>query len=81
MTPTWLSKLVKRGDTINFVVAGRGPFLWAPTVKFIEGVKAGEVAEWTAEKDFSGTVAPKHLEAWEKFAQVLLETNEMTFVN
>jgi hypothetical protein len=34
-----------------------------------------------AEKDFSGTVAPKQLEAWEKLAQVLLETNEMTFVN
>jgi hypothetical protein len=41
-------------------------------------VKAGEVAEWAAEKkDFSGTVAQKHLEAWEKFAQVLLRTNEM----
>jgi hypothetical protein len=81
-TPTTLPRvLVKRGDTIDFVVAGKGPFTWAPTVKLIEGGKAGEVAEWNAEKDFSGTVAPKHLEAWEKFAQVLLETNEMTFVN
>ena len=43
--------------------------------------KPGEVVEWNAEKDFSGMVAEKHMEAWEKFAQVLLETNEMTFVN
>lgn len=73
--------LVKRGDTIDFVVVGKGAFNWAPTVRFIEGVKAGEVTEWNAEKDFSGTAAGKQMEAWEKFAQVLLETNEMTFVN
>ena len=73
--------LVKRGDTINFVVMGKGPFNWAPTVKLLEGGKAGELAEWSAEKDFSGTVSPKHLEPWEKFAQVLLETNELTFIN
>ena len=80
--PTKLPRvLVKRGDTIDFVVAGKGGFTWAPTVKFLEGGKAGEVAEWNAEKDFSGAVAPKHLEAWEKLAQVLLETNEMIFVN
>ena len=54
---------------------------WSPTVRFIEGTKPGEIAEWNAEKDFSGTVADKQMEAWEKFAQVLLETNEMTFVN
>jgi len=80
--PTRLPRvLVKRGDTIDFVVVGKGGFAWAPTVRFIEGVKAGESAEWNAEKDFSGTVAGKQMEAWEKFAQVLLETNEMTFVN
>jgi hypothetical protein len=73
--------LVRRGDTIDFVVVGKGAFTWSPTVRFIEGVKPGEVAEWNAEKDFSGTVAGKQMEAWEKFAQVLLETNEMTFVN
>jgi hypothetical protein len=81
-TGTRLPKvLVRRGDTIDFVVVGQGPFVWAPTVRFAGAVKAGEVIEWNAEKDFSGTVAPKQMEAWEKFAQVLLETNEMTFVN
>jgi hypothetical protein len=73
--------LVRRGDTIDFVVVGKGQFAWAPTIRFLEGTKAGEVVEWNAEKDFSGTVAGKQMEAWEKFAQVLLETNEMTFVN
>ncbi len=73
--------LVRRGDTIDFVVVGKGSFAWAPTIRFIEGAKPGEVTEWNAEKDFSGAVAGKQMEAWEKFAQVLLETNEMTFVN
>ncbi|MFM1768428.1 MAG: hypothetical protein RJA22_957 [Verrucomicrobiota bacterium] len=73
--------LVRRGDTIDFVVAGKGPFSWAPSIRLLEGGKAGDIANWNAEKDFSGTVSPKHLEPWEKFAQVLLETNELTFIN
>ena len=73
--------LVKRGDTIDFVVVGNGAFSWSPKVRFLEAAKSGDVAEWDAEKDFSGIVAGKQMEAWEKFAQVLLETNEMTFVN
>jgi hypothetical protein len=81
-SPTKLPRvLVRRGDTIDFVVVGKGPFAWAPTVRFSEGAKPGEVNDWNAERDFSGAVAPKQLEAWEKFAQVLLETNEMSFVN
>jgi hypothetical protein len=73
--------LVRRGDTLDFVVVGQGAFAWAPTIRFAGATAAGEVGEWNAEKDFSGTVAPKQMEAWEKFAQVLLETNEMTFIN
>jgi Protein of unknown function (DUF1553)/Protein of unknown function (DUF1549)/Planctomycete cytochrome C len=81
-TPTKLPKLmVKRGDTIDFVVAGKGSFNWAPVIKYLGGGKAGEVAEWSAEKDFGNRTAPKHMEPWEKLAQVLLETNEMTFIN
>jgi hypothetical protein len=80
--PTKLPRVrVRRGDTIDFAVAGHGPFAWAPSVRFIEGARPGEVNEWNAERDFSGAVAPKQLEAWEKFAQVLLETNELSFVN
>jgi len=73
--------LVRRGDTIDFVVVGQGPFVWAPTIRFAGTTGTGDVTEWNAERDFSGTVAPKQMEAWEKFAQVLLETNELTFVN
>src|SRR5262249_27837912 len=73
--PTKLPRvLVRRGDTIDFVVVGKGPFAWAPAIRFLEGAKAGEVNDWNAERDFSGNVAPKQLEAWEKVAQVLLET-------
>ena len=35
--PSFPRVLVKRGDTIDFVVVGKGPFNWAPTVKFLEG--------------------------------------------
>lgn len=81
-TPTKLPKLmVKRGDTIDFVVAGKGSFNWAPVIRHLETGKAGDLTEWNAEKDFSGRTAPKHMEPWEKLAQVLLETNEMTFIN
>jgi len=79
--PTALPRvLVRRGDTIDFVVTGKGPFMWAPTIR-AQTSKPGEPAEWSAEKDFSQKVAGKHMEAWEKLAQVLLETNELTFVN
>ncbi len=79
--PTQLPRvLVRRGDTLDFVVAGRGAFAWAPVVR-LENPKAGEPAEWNAERDFSQKVAEKHLEPWEKLAQVLLETNELSFVN
>ena len=71
---------IRRGDTIDFMAIGKGPFTWAPVVR-VEGGKAGELVEWNAERDFSGTLSPKHLEPWEKFAQVLLETNELTFIN
>jgi hypothetical protein len=68
--------LVKKGDVIDFVVMGRSSFTWAPEIKYVDGGKT-----WNAQKDFSGTLPPKNMDAWEKFAQVLLETNELTFVN
>ena len=72
--------MVKRGDTIDFIAAsitsGKGaPFGWGPTVKMEGG------GEWGAAKDFSDGSKNDRLGAWEKFAQVLLETNEMSFVN
>jgi len=79
--PTSLPRvLVRRGDTIDFVVTGKGAFSWSPIIR-AQQPKPGEPSEWNAEKDFSQKVAGKHMESWEKLAQVLLETNELTFVN
>jgi hypothetical protein len=73
--------LVKKGDAIDFVVLGRGAFAWSPNIKYVDGIVAGKVQAWDAKQDFSGALAPKQMEPWEKFAQVLFETNELTFVN
>ena len=51
-------------------------FGWAPVIKTVGGDKV-----WDAAKDFGGATAPDRLNAWEKFAQILLQTNELTFVN
>ena len=37
--------------------------------------------EWAAVKDFSDGSKNDRLGTWEKFAQVLLETNELSFIN
>jgi hypothetical protein len=76
--------MVKRGDTIDFIASsitsGKGaPFGWAPVIK-IEGA-SGALSQWNAQKDFSDGKSAKRLGSWEKFAQVMLETNEMSFIN
>lgn len=70
---------VKAGDTIDFVVDCKGTsqgddFAWAPIVKM-------DGREYSAKSEFGPAMGPKRLVTWEKFAQVLLETNELTFVN
>ncbi len=70
---------VKAGDTIDFVVDCRtnpqgDSFTWAPTVKM-------DGRDYNAKSEFGGVTGPRRLVTWEKFAQVLLETNELTFVN
>jgi len=91
--PTKIPKLlVKRGETIDFVVECRtnprgDGFAWAPTIKMSHSSlrpDPAEVSEWDARKEFSGPETREALDRlgpWEKFAQVLLETNELTFVN
>ena len=82
--PGTLTKLprvmVKRGDTIDFIASsitsGKGAqFGWGPTIKMEGG------GEWAAVKDFSDGSKNDRLGTWEKFAQVLLETNELSFIN
>ncbi len=73
---------VKPGDTIDFVVdcvkdSENDSFTWAPVISL---KTADKPRVWNAEKDFSGP-QPVALNAWEKFAQVLLQTNEFAFVD
>ncbi len=71
---------VKAGDTLDFLVECRAEdsfdtFEWAPVVH------AGSES-WSAEAGFSGPAEkPRALTAWEKYAQVLLASNEFVFVD
>jgi hypothetical protein len=69
---------VEKGDTISFVVDGRldpenDAFAWDPAIK------CGE-RTWDAKNDFAGP-APEPLGTWARYAQVLFETNEFSFVD
>ena len=69
---------VEKGDTIDFVVDPRNDpendaFSWSPIVK--SGAET-----WNAKNDFAGP-APRPLSVWARYAQVLLETNEFSFVD
>jgi len=81
---------VKPGDTIDFVVDCRsGPdsdsFSWAPKIQLVQPYPDNSEAQektWDAKDGFSGPrETPKPLDAWEKFAQVLLLSNELMFVD
>jgi hypothetical protein len=87
--PAKLARLqVRRGDLIDFIVDCRtnpnnDAFKWSPqiTMEPSPAFPKGCVLAWDAQKDFSGQPPVRRLGTWEKFAQVLLETNELTFVN
>jgi hypothetical protein len=36
---------------------------------------------WSASGDFVGQTGERSMDGWEKLAQVLLETNELAFIN
>jgi mono/diheme cytochrome c family protein len=79
---TNLEKLeLKAGDTLDFIVSLRAEnnsdsFTWPVVIK-------AEVGEWDSRAQFAGPTSPKPppLTPWEKYAQVLLETNEFVFVD
>ena len=82
---------VKQGDTIDFIVdCGRAgdtsydTFIWKVkiTKQPSPGVAAGDDTGsfWDSAADFAGP-RPAPLTAWEKYAQVLLESNEFAFVD
>ncbi len=75
---------ITRGDTLDFAVDcigndGYDSFSWAPVVRLL-GKTPGE---WDAGKQFGGPPGkpPVPLTPWEKYAQVLLMSNELAFVD
>ncbi len=77
---------VQQDDTIDFIVDPRSnsrgdSFGWAPTVRMLGTNEADVPIEWNASSDFVGETGGRSMDGWEKFAQVLLETNELAFIN
>jgi hypothetical protein len=81
---------VRQGDKIDFVLDCYGSvdfdsFTWSPTIRFLADDKTapGERMEWSASNDFAEAARPSHpgLDAWQKYAQVLLMSNELVFVD
>ena len=77
---------VRKGDTIDFLVDcntndGFDSFAWAPVINSSAPVAGNDgPAVWSAATEFGGTHA-KPLDAWVKYAQVLLESNEFVFID
>ncbi|MBI3877539.1 MAG: DUF1553 domain-containing protein [Verrucomicrobia bacterium] len=76
------------GDTIDFVVDCRAndrfdQFNWAPVISLLNtnGPEVKVEKTWDAQKDFGKPSEKRRLTTWQKLAQVMLEANEMSFVN
>jgi hypothetical protein len=78
---------VKQGDVLDFLVDFRSNlnsdmFKWSPVITQIDAA-APKRTSWSAKQEFGGSPnpPPAPLSAWEKFAQVLLLSNEFVFVD
>lgn len=78
---------VKQGDTVDFIVGGRAnsesdAFFWLPVIEMAKppGTKIEGELKWSAGADFRGP-SSRLLTTWEKYAQVLLQSNEFAFVD
>ena len=75
---------LNKGDTIDFVVdlhqgLNSDMFKSSEEIKYL---RSETPLAWNAKKDFGGPTTPKKpLDAWEKYAQVLLLSNEFMFVD
>lgn len=74
---------VSKGDTIDFVVdigmvLNSDEHIWKQTIVGTDG--SGRLRSWNSETDFP-SVQKRQLDAWEQLAQILLCTNEFTFVD
>lgn len=80
--------VVKAGDSIDFVVLcginnDSDSFTWNPVISTQADPKnLAAITEWNNREDFSGPKeTPKPLNAWEKYAQTLLMSNELVFID
>ncbi|MCF6287371.1 MAG: DUF1553 domain-containing protein, partial [Candidatus Hydrogenedentes bacterium] len=80
---------VKAGEHIDFVLdcgidQNSDSFTWHPRIRVAEGssteMPAGGKREWVAQVEFAGAPPPPAA-PWEKYAQVLLMSNEFMFVD
>jgi hypothetical protein len=56
-------------------------FRWSPTIERLDP-PSGSQSAWKAGRDFAGPQAPQMpLDAWQRYAQVLLSANEFVFVD
>ena len=81
---------VKQGDTIDFVTDCNGTvyydsFGWAPAIRYVADGKtvAGQRMDWKASEDFleAARATNPAMDAWQKYAQILLLANELVFVD
>jgi hypothetical protein len=87
--PTKVPRLaIRPGDTIDFVVDCRAndrfdAFNWAPAISLLNTNGPAPKVEktWDAQRDFGKPSDRRRLTTWQKLAQVILETNELSFVN
>ena len=79
---------VEQGDTVDFIVdfnanLNSDQFVWPVQIDEVttNGVAAvGGASSWNSSRDF-GSKPPVLLDRWEQFAQVLLMSNEVMFVD
>lgn len=81
---------VRKGDTIDFVAEMQSSpaydtYQWATAIKVLEvryGTHPPRKNEWHASRDFDGPpMDHRPLNAWEKYAQALLLSNEFIFID
>ncbi len=81
---------IRGGDAIDFIAEFRGGqeafgnFMWAPVIRVKNAgadASKGMKLVWDAAKDFGGATNAKQYGIWERYAQVLLESNEFLFLD
>ncbi len=81
---------LRAGETIDFIAEMRSTathdtFKWAPIIKLnneVSETSAPSKTEWSAQTEFDGPQEEfKPISAWEKYAQVLLLSNEFMFID